>query len=249
MEKIAIIDLGSVKNFNRFQIYPTDYQMTTARNFPVDYKIYVSNDKSDWKEVYSVEGATAPDDVYTPQVVQLNRKLSAQYIKLGVTKITQGDEAGNCYVQLAEMGVYYNEDQSFDPNVAKGANVYAFMDATNIAFSNSDTTIGNGISAMVDGDDDTFAFIKRHNYSSHLAVVDLGEEVDIAKIRIKAPTKADMQALQEAAGLAKTNVNDAACMFVSNRVPTMADFNGQNVASGGTDVIKVNTVFVVNITI
>lgn len=240
-EVSAIIDLGSVKNFNRFQIYPRDYQMTTARNFPVDYKIYVSNDKSDWKEVYSVEGATAPDDVYTPQVVQLNRKLSAQYIKLGVTKITQGDEAGNCYVQLAEMGVYYNEDQSFDPNVAKGANVYAFMDATNIAFSNSDTTIGNGISAMVDGDDDTFAFIKRHNYSSHLAVVDLGEEVDIAKIRIKAPTKADMQALQEAAGLTKTNVNDAACLFVSSRVPTMADFNGQNVASGVTDVIKVNT--------
>ncbi len=240
-EVSAIIDLGEKMTFNRFQIYPRDYQMTDARNFPVDYKIYISNDKSDWKEIYSVEGATAPDDVYTPQVVQLNRRVEAQYVKLAVTKITKGDEAGNCYVQLAEMGIYYAENQLVDPDVAKNKNVYAFMDATNVAFSNSDTTIGDGLAAMVDGDDDTFAFVKRHNYSNHLAVVDLGEEVDIAKIRIKAPTKAAMQAEQDKAGLSKTNVNDLVCVFVSNRIPKMADFNTGNIASGVTDVIKINT--------
>lgn len=242
-ECTAIINLGEKIKLNRFQIYPRTYTVNEGdlMSFPVSYTIYVSDDKTTWKPVYTVEGATPPASMYVPQVVQLNKRISAQYVKLSVSAVTRGDQNGNCYVQLSEFGIYYADDLLPTTDLAKDKPVKAFMNDDTTVFSNTDTTIGDGLASMVDGNDKTFAFIKRHNYSSHLAYIDLGADYDIAKIRLKAPSTADMKAAQTKAGYSETAINTGVCLFVADRIPKISDFNSVNVAAGVTDVIRVNT--------
>jgi len=118
----AIIDLGEEMTFDRFQLYPRDYTVSAKNllNYPVNYTLYVSNDKEVWTPVYSVIGAEVPANQYVPQVVQLEDVVSGRYVKLGVTKVTQGDENGNCYVQLSELGVYKTLD-AYTVTVANGS--------------------------------------------------------------------------------------------------------------------------------
>ena len=94
---------------------------------------------------------------------------------------------------------------------------------------------------MTDGDDDTFVLAKVPNMGGHMLVIDLGQEYDITKIRIKAPTTDEAKAVQTVNGQAGTDVNLSACLFAADKVPEFSDFDGAKIADGVADVVRVNS--------
>lgn len=104
----AVIDLGCIKEFNRFHLYPRTDALISGGiiNFPDSYTIAVSYDGVNYTTVYSVSPSTPVPPAYRPAVVELDKMVSARYIKLTVNKVNRGDEYNNRYVQLSEFGVY-----------------------------------------------------------------------------------------------------------------------------------------------
>ncbi|MBQ6946594.1 MAG: family 78 glycoside hydrolase catalytic domain, partial [Clostridia bacterium] len=103
----AVLDLGERKTFNRLHLYPRTDQTagkTTPMNFPVAYTVYISDDNATWTPLVQVRDGEAA--TWRPAVHILEKEAQAQYIKLSVTAVNQADGSGNCYVQLAEFGVY-----------------------------------------------------------------------------------------------------------------------------------------------
>ena len=109
-EYYAVIDLGEEKTFNRFQMYPRDFEVDKMEGFPMAYTIYVSNNKSDWTPVYTVDGGQVPANIYTPAVIQLEQTVTARYVRLGVTRINRLDTGKRAFVQMNEFGVYLADD-------------------------------------------------------------------------------------------------------------------------------------------
>jgi len=108
-EVTAVIDLGSTQSFNRLHLYPrTQNHKGFVFNFPVDYTIYVSDNKTDWTPVHTVTDGEVPANVFTPSVVELAKPVSGRYVKLGVTQInrTELNNGDVVYVQLSELGIY-----------------------------------------------------------------------------------------------------------------------------------------------
>lgn len=106
----AVINMGEEKDFDRFQIYPrTDLVVKgTTANFPVNYKIEISNDGSTYTPVYST---TSGNVVFQkPLAIQLEDVVTAQYVRLTVYAVNQSDENNTCYVQLSEFGIYNTTD-------------------------------------------------------------------------------------------------------------------------------------------
>lgn len=106
-EETAVIDLGKIMSFNRVHIYPRNdvFANNTVMNCPTSYKIYVSDNNSTWTEAYSVTNGNVTNG-FAPIVIELDSAASGRYVKLGVTAVNQGDEWGNVYVQLSELGLY-----------------------------------------------------------------------------------------------------------------------------------------------
>lgn len=105
----AVIDLGKNYSFNRFHIYPRNDILTSGvLGCPTSFTIYVSDDNSSWKPVYSASDVPVTNG-YTPIVIELNESVKGQYVKLGVTAISKADQYGTGYVQLSEFGVYCTE--------------------------------------------------------------------------------------------------------------------------------------------
>lgn len=110
----AVMDLGASKTMNRFHLYPftEDISYGTPIGMPVDYTISVSDNNTDWEEVVAVTDGEA--DCWKPAVLKLDKAVSARYIKLEVTKISQpyydNYGAGTARVQVAEFGVYNVDD-------------------------------------------------------------------------------------------------------------------------------------------
>lgn len=119
----AVIDLGEVKTMNRFHLYPftEDFPYGIPVGMPVDYTISVSDDNATWKEVYAVTCGEA--NCYKPTVIQLDKAVSGQYVKLEVTKISQpyydNYGAGTARVQIGEFGIY-NVDETKTLTVKAG---------------------------------------------------------------------------------------------------------------------------------
>ena len=103
-----VIDLGEETQFNRFHLYPRNLpsqkEDVGVMNCPTAYTFYVSNDNQNWTAVY----ATADGEVtngFAPVVIDLEKAVTARYVKLGVTAVNHGDENGDVYVQLSELGI------------------------------------------------------------------------------------------------------------------------------------------------
>ena len=123
-----VIDLGTATTFNRFHLYPRkDGVDRPVECFPVTYTFYVSDNNADWTPVYSVQKGEVPAD-YAPVVVELDKAVTARYVKLGVTEINCADASNNAYVQLFELGIY-NVEQVVDPNAEAAAAVDTLIEA------------------------------------------------------------------------------------------------------------------------
>ncbi len=108
-EVTAVIDLGEVKELNRFHIYPrnlpTEAEDVGVMNCPTAYTFYISNDNQNWTPVYSTDNGPVTNS-FAPIVVELSEAVSARYVKFGCTGINHPDEHETAYVQLSELGVY-----------------------------------------------------------------------------------------------------------------------------------------------
>ncbi len=102
------VDLGKVKAFDTFRIYPRgQYSEGEAVNFMVDYSILVSNNGSDWETVYEKVGQENPGKSY----VEISfEPQNARYIRLSVTKLGRPHMEGWSVpihrLQLSELEVY-----------------------------------------------------------------------------------------------------------------------------------------------
>lgn len=105
-------DLGSVKEFDRFHLYPRTDQVTSANttcNFPEKFDIQIRKTASDsWETVAEYDG-TAPGRKQ-PLVVQLDSSVSARYIRFSISRVSDhaSDDGAN-RVQLSEIGVYHTQ--------------------------------------------------------------------------------------------------------------------------------------------
>jgi len=101
------IDLGKVTAFDRFHIYPRTDGFLNGQTmcFPVSYTISVSEDGSDWEQVYAVENGEV--GYWRPVVIELGKTVEGKLIRMHVTAINTIDNVGNAYVQIAEFGVYH----------------------------------------------------------------------------------------------------------------------------------------------
>ena len=104
-EVTAIIDLGASAPFNQVRLYPRMISGYGVANCPVAYTIYTSDDNSTWTPVYATTEGEVTNG-YAPIVIDLEKTISARYVKLGVTAINKWDEHDDTLVQLMEMGVY-----------------------------------------------------------------------------------------------------------------------------------------------
>jgi len=139
----AVIDLGAETQFNRFHIYPRNLPSAKEgfglMNFPVAYTIYVSNDNAAWEPVFATtEGAVT--NGFEPVVIELDKAVSARYVKYGVTAINSPDENDGSYVQLSEFGVYTTAEP-IDPDQEAAAAVDAAIEAIGEVTLNSKAAI------------------------------------------------------------------------------------------------------------
>ena len=126
-EHTAVIDLGAETQMNAFRLYGRTDCPEGVVNYPVSYTIYTSSDNRNWTPVYTVTGGEVPP-CHVPAVIRLEQDVTARYVKLGVTAVNRGDESDNVYVQLSELGVYY--DRFSDQNLAD--QVMALIDAVSV---------------------------------------------------------------------------------------------------------------------
>ena len=103
------IDLGKVKAFDTFRIYPRGNYAANgdAVNFIVDYKVLVSNDQEDWKVVYEKEGQENPKNSF----IEISfEPQNARYVKLEVSRLGEPLKEGWSTpihrMQLSELEVY-----------------------------------------------------------------------------------------------------------------------------------------------
>ena len=112
-EVTAVIDLGEMKEFNRFHLYPrnlpTETEDVGVMNCPTAYTFYISDDNVNWTPVYSTASGPVTNG-FAPIVVELDEAVSARYVKFGCTGINHPDEHETAYVQLSELGVYNVQD-------------------------------------------------------------------------------------------------------------------------------------------
>lgn len=142
-EFFAVIDLGEKMAFNRFQMYPRDYQVTELEGFPVAYTIYISDNKTDWTPVYTTNNGELPRNLYSPVTIQMNKDVEGRYVRLGVTKVNKLDVANRAFVQLNEFGVYCAEDRFATGAVAVKINVPASMPVTDAEVRINGTVVSN----------------------------------------------------------------------------------------------------------
>ena len=105
-EVTAVIDLEENKLFDRIHLYPRNDLLTSGvMNCPTVYSISVSDNGNDWTVIHSETNGSVSNG-FDPIVISFNEQISARYVKIGVTGVNQGDEYGNVYVQLSELGIY-----------------------------------------------------------------------------------------------------------------------------------------------
>lgn len=103
-----LFDLQKEERFNRFHLYPRTNLFAADGStcaFPVDFEIQVSKDGHSWNTV----GRYQEEAPYRkPLVIQLDKTLSARYIRLIVYGVSAPPGDGLIpYLQFAEFGVYY----------------------------------------------------------------------------------------------------------------------------------------------
>jgi len=136
------IDLGTVKSFDSFKLYPRLNTYTVAGttcNFPIDSNIQVRNTLSDaWVTVATCVG-NAP--YKNPLAIKLDNVISARYIRLNVNKITDhaSDDSAN-RIRISEFGVYNTtiveltssvyaiSEDGYISNVINGLTIDEFLD-------------------------------------------------------------------------------------------------------------------------
>jgi hypothetical protein len=90
-------------------------------------------------------------------VISFNERISARYVKLGVTGVNQGDEYGNVYVQLSELGIYCTKhtidngactncgyEDTADPEITTPENTEITTDTNEITSSDGEKSDNNG---------------------------------------------------------------------------------------------------------
>lgn len=100
------VDMGSVQNFNRIDLYPGGSSSSCGFNFPVDFTIQTSADGNTWNTVQTVTDFAAPQKTVPSFKFSA---VNARYVKINITKMRGlGD---NYIAQLSELEVY-NDDGS-----------------------------------------------------------------------------------------------------------------------------------------
>lgn len=114
------IDLDEVKDFNQIKLYPSDNNKRKIKDyyFPPAYRIEVSKDANDWKQLVAVDKAPAPKG---KPVTHALDKTQGRYIRFVATKLKQykhrnhdpedhGDRTKLFAFSLAELEVVHGDD-------------------------------------------------------------------------------------------------------------------------------------------
>ena len=125
-----IVDLGKSMPIERIHLYPRVFNGTVGQNFPVDFTIQVSPDKTSWKTVlaksnYACAQKTAKpdgaiskmdvDDVFsTVQAFPLPAPVDARYVKIEATKMKDENR-----MQFMEVEIYGCDANSNTASLAK----------------------------------------------------------------------------------------------------------------------------------
>lgn len=94
------IDLEGIYAINKIIVYPTVF--LNGQNMPSDYKVLVSKDKSDWKQVGEEVGLAGEQT--NPFVYETNEE--GQYIRILITKMSIVADAFYFYAGIAEIEAY-----------------------------------------------------------------------------------------------------------------------------------------------
>lgn len=175
------VDLGADYDFNHVVIHPRNDVVSvdanaTSPSFMQDFRIAVSSDGTNWKEVYSVQDNPNPNGKAQGHAFET---VKARYVQITTTKLgpMPSDNSGH-YLQIAEIEVYNRE------NLALGKTASANNDV-NLPQYFSQSYLTDGITATA---------IPNYGYSSKgyvsgdlssdptIITVDLGAEKTVSQI-------------------------------------------------------------------
>lgn len=121
------VDLGSVQNFNRIDLYPYGGSSSCGFNFPVDFTIQTSADGNTWNTVQTCADFAAPQKTVPSFKFSA---VNARYVKINITKMRG---LGDSYIaQLSELEVY-NDDGSVPAPPATPYKPAAYTPGSNLA--------------------------------------------------------------------------------------------------------------------
>jgi hypothetical protein len=104
-EEWVSIDLGAMYEINRVNIGPRSDGDYIGLFYPIDYKIQVSDDGQDWKDVAAYEGVAQPTTI--DPIAHDFDTVEARYVRLFATNLREhGITDSNYRLQVSEIEVY-----------------------------------------------------------------------------------------------------------------------------------------------